>query len=879
MRGGYLAVLLCGLSATPVWAHSYGPPSGAAGDPPNNATCLQSGCHGPGTLNSHTAVLSLSAPARYVPGAAYAISIVMSNPQSARNGFETIPRRPAGTYDRAGSLAAIDGNTQVDTSGYGKHTLTGTAQTTWHMAWTAPGAGFGNVRFFAAGNASNYNSRADSGDWIETATANVVENLPPSAPSRNAPAANAVLATATPQLSVNAASDGNGDALTYIFQTCTDSTCAVTTETSPPLAGAGATVAWTPTLAGGENQQIFWRCRANDGYVNGPWMAISSYWIDAVPEPPGAPALQQPATGTTVYAANPVIVASATTDPDPFDSVDYEFTLAADAAFSSIVTYATHVQASSGQVSWQVPMALANGATYYLMVQGVDLTGSRGAAAYASFTVDLTHVPPTAPANLSPNGVTLSTNTPLLAASPATGTGTITYDFALDASGAFSSPLRSAAGVTAPAWTVPPPALADGPYYWRIRAFDGIAYSNFAYATFSVNAVNSPPGAPAPLDPLDGAQVNTRGPMLTAAEAVDPEGNPSSYLFEVAADLAFTRLLQASPAILPATNGTVAWTPASLANNTPYYWRVRARDAADAAIVGPYSAAFQLTVVNANLPPGAPVVADATQAVADAIVFKAGVPVDPDGDPVTLRYEVYADTKLAVPVTATAGVSGTTPAWKAALAWTPGTYYWRAQASDPTTAGPWSTTAKLTLTGPLPWPVRDLPPTVTSRKQSGGCAAGGAASGWIWPALAFFAGLRLRRRSLALLGVLLVTVACGDAKTVRKTVPAKADMAAVQEIFDNTCIGCHGGPQPTAGMSLEADRVAADLIAQPATNVVAADRKWLRVTPFKPEASFLMYKITTPPLGGGDRMPQHGKPLPDDQVEIIRRWIADGALH
>jgi hypothetical protein len=851
-----------------------------AGDPPAGSTCIGSGCHG-GTLNSHTAVLSINAPARYVPGVAYNITVSLAGAQSSVNGFELIARRPVSAYDRAGSLAAANAaNVQVDTSGYAMHTLAGTALTSWVAAWTAPAAGFGSVRFYAAGNASNDSRTADSGDWIETATANAVENLAPTAPARNAPADAGVVATAAPQLSVNPASDGNGDTLTYFFQVCADAACGTVLENSPAVAGGGATVAWTPAAPGAENQRVYWRCRAYDGWVYGPYMAAASYWVDAVSEAPAAPVLQQPVTGATVYTATPLVVVSLASDPDPFDLVDYEFTLASDAGFTSLVTFATHVHSSGGRASWQVPASspLSGGATYYLLVQAVDLLGNRSAAAYASLTVDLTHAPPATPWSLTPSGVTVATGTPTLAAQGVTGSGTLTYDFDLDVAGAFTPALRAAAALTAPTWPLAPPALADGPYRWRVRAFDGVAHGDFAYASFVVNAVNDPPGAPSPLVPLDGAQVNTRTPALEAAVAADPEGDALVYRFEIATDSGFAVLVRTSAAVAPATGGTVTWIAPSLANDTSYYWRVRAQDAAVSSLAGPYSTGFQLRVVNANLPPAAPVLHDATHDVGAPVVFAAPPPADPDGDPLTLRYEVYADARLAVPVTAASGVAAGA-AWTPEVAWTPGSYYWRARAADAGAAGPWSGTAKLTLTGPLPWTRRDLPPETRPQGGGGGCAAAGdtgAAAGLL--GLAVLVALRGRRGFAAATVLAALLAACGEETPATETVPARADWAAVRRVFDQAyCAGCHGGPGPSGGLSLEG-RDGEGLVGVEPRDPVARERRWLRVTPGKPEASFLMYKVTTPPLGAGDRMPPRGAPLSAAQVEVIRRWIADGAV-
>jgi hypothetical protein len=52
------------------------------------------------------------------------------------------------------------------------------------------------------------------------------------------------------------------------------------------------------------------------------------------------------------------------------------------------------------------------------------------------------------------------------------------------------------------------------------------------------------------------------------------------------------------------------------------------------------------------------------------------------------------------------------------------------------------------------------------------------------------------------------------------------------------------------------------------------------VDPFLPASSFLFEKVagTQGPTGGA-RMPYNGDPLPEDQIELIRAWIAEGAAN
>ena len=99
--------------------------------------------------------------------------------------------------------------------------------------------------------------------------------------------------------------------------------------------------------------------------------------------------------------------------------------------------------------------------------------------------------------------------------------------------------------------------------------------------------------------------------------------------------------------------------------------------------------------------------------------------------------------------------------------------------------------------------------------------------------------------------------------------PAPVSYAAdVQPIWNANCTGCHGG---TAGLELSPPDSRAALVSVASTN-------WggVRVAAGDPAASVLFRKISGD-SGVGDRMPQGGA-LGADDIEMVRRWIAEGAL-
>ena len=103
------------------------------------------------------------------------------------------------------------------------------------------------------------------------------------------------------------------------------------------------------------------------------------------------------------------------------------------------------------------------------------------------------------------------------------------------------------------------------------------------------------------------------------------------------------------------------------------------------------------------------------------------------------------------------------------------------------------------------------------------------------------------------------------------------DITLVQisdQIFSQSCAfnGCHGGGAPAANMSLEAESVAAEIIGVASTQL--ANLK--RVDPGNPEGSYLLKKLRGDSDIVNSQMPL-GSVLSDEQIEMIREWIAGGA--
>ena len=166
--------LLSGDSPRTVHAFSSGPPPAYTGAPfEEPEACAE--CHVPTDVGSGQ--FSISAPATYVPGQTYSITVAHANtdPTRLRYGFELTALDPGD--EKAGELQVLDSLTQIINNAgpgggrqYIEHTGAGTFigqqnGASWTFNWTAPAVDVGPVTFYAAGNQAN-NDGNTSGDHV-----------------------------------------------------------------------------------------------------------------------------------------------------------------------------------------------------------------------------------------------------------------------------------------------------------------------------------------------------------------------------------------------------------------------------------------------------------------------------------------------------------------------------------------------------------------------------------------------------------------------------------------------------------------------------------------------------------------------------------------
>lgn len=131
---------------------------------------------------------------------------------------------------------------------------------------------------------------------------------------------------------------------------------------------------------------------------------------------------------------------------------------------------------------------------------------------------------------------------------------------------------------------------------------------------------------------------------------------------------------------------------------------------------------------------------------------------------------------------------------------------------------------------------------------------------------------------------LALAVACGTEKPLLTGPSGPPDPNATftrvqREIFTPSCAiagpgGCHAGPSPQLGLSLEAGRSYGLLVGAPSNEVLR-----LLVAPGDPEASYLVSKVRGDASIIGSRMPLGGPFLSAEKERLLVDWIRRGALN
>jgi hypothetical protein len=317
----------------------------------------------------------------------------------------------------------------------------------------------------------------------------------------------------------------------------------------------------TTSLAAGT---YWWRVRAKDGHSppnESAWSSAWSFTIDLTPPP--TPSLVSPASGTITNNPRPPFDWSDVSDPS---GVTYTIQADNNSDFSS-----PELNVSGVATSAYTPAANLANNLYYWRVKAVDGAGNSGAwSAVWTLTVFTAISPPTLlwPAN----GARINNNRPPLDWSDVFSPSTVNYRLQVSTVNTFATTVIDVSGLTSSAYT-PGAALADGTYYWHVKAIDGLLNDSGWTATWSFILDTILPGVPALVLPANGAKTTDNTPDLDWSNVTDPSG--ITYSVQVDNNSNFS-----SPEVNVSGLTSSAYTLAASLVDGTYYWRVKAVDGA-----------------------------------------------------------------------------------------------------------------------------------------------------------------------------------------------------------------------------------------------------------------------------------------------------------
>jgi Tol biopolymer transport system component len=197
--------------------------------------------------------------------------------------------------------------------------------------------------------------------------------------------------------------------------------------------------------------------------------------------------------------------------------------------------------------------------------------------------------------------------------------------------------------------------------------------------------------------PQHGADVESLTPLLVVNNASDPNDDKLTYEFELYGDSGLTSLLSPS-GVVPETANISSWhIPIPLTENMTYYWRARAYDG---HLYGEWMIPAGFRVNIENDPPTAPALSspdDNAEVSTSAPLLTVNNASDPDSTNLTYNFDLALDANFTQIMASEAGVfegQGTT-SWQVPVNLTENTYYyWRSQADDWLTTGPWMATVR-----------------------------------------------------------------------------------------------------------------------------------------------------------------------------------------
>ncbi len=335
------------------------------------------------------------------------------------------------------------------------------------------------------------------------------------------------------------------------------------------------TIVTTSRLVGPleHNTAYFWRVRAKN---IGGWGGYSpGFNFTTLPVIPPVPVLLAPTDTSTGIAITPTLSWNTSSG-----ATAYQLQVSKNAGFSTTVFDDSTVASTSKQVG-----PLGNDTLYYWRVRAKNTAGWSDYSTTWRFTTII--APPPVPVLLAPTDASTGiATTPTLSWN--TSSGATAYQLQVSKNAGFSTTVFDDSTIAATSKQVGPLGN-DTLYYWRVRAKNTAGWSDYS-TTWSLTTIIALPPVPVLLTPAD---VST-GIATTPTLSWNASSGATAYQLQVSKNAGFSTTVF-DDSTIAATSRQVG----PLGNDTLYYWRVRAKNAAGWS---DFSTIWSLTTIIA-LPP------------------------------------------------------------------------------------------------------------------------------------------------------------------------------------------------------------------------------------------------------------------------------------
>ena len=271
------------------------------------------------------------------------------------------------------------------------------------------------------------------------------------------------------------------------------------------------------------------------------------------------PLLSSPASGATGQS-QPLMLSWSPVS----NAIGYYVQVSTDSFFTTVVFEDTALIATSTS---RTVSGLSGGVTYYWRVMAANASERSDWSAVLSFTTAAVSLQ--APTLLSP--MSTATNQPLvLALSWSTVVNATGYHVQVSTSSTFTTIFSQDSTLTSASKTIS--NLAGGvTYYWRVRAKNSGGVSTWTTPWNFTTIVTAIPSAPSLVTPLNGSTNQSITPTLVWSAV----SGATTYYVQVSSNPAFTGIISQD-----STLTVDSMKLGALSASTPYYWHVRAKNAA-----------------------------------------------------------------------------------------------------------------------------------------------------------------------------------------------------------------------------------------------------------------------------------------------------------